>query len=59
MKSEERPSIYLVILNREDVLGEFTHEEDAQLFAYICALYGDKGDTIEVYETKAGFEVAN
>lgn len=58
MKSEERPSIYLVILNREDVLGEFTHEEDAQLFAYICALHGDKGDTVEIYEAKAGFEVA-
>lgn len=58
MKSEERPSIYLVILNREDVLGEFTHEEDAQVFAYICALHGDAGDVVEYYETKAGFEVA-
>ena len=59
MKSEDRPSIYLVILNREDILGEFTHEEDAHVFAYICALHGDKGDTVEIYETKAGFEVAD
>ena len=58
MKSEERPSVYLVVLNREEILGEFTHEEDANLFAYICALHGDKNDTVEIYEAKAGFEVA-
>ena len=58
MKQEERPSVYLVVLNREEILGEFTHEEDAQLFAYICALHGDKGDIVEYYAGKAGYEVA-
>ena len=58
MKQEERPGVYLVVLNREEILGEFTHEEDAQLFAYICALHGDKGDLVEYYAGKAGYEVA-
>ena len=58
MKQEERPGVYLVVLNREEILGEFTHEEDAQLFAYICALHGDRGDIVEYYVGKAGFEVA-
>ncbi len=59
MLLEERHSVYLVVLNREDILGEFTNEDDAHVFAYICALHGDKGDMIEIYETKAGFEVAD
>ena len=58
MKTEERPSVYLVILNRDQILGEFTREEDAHIFAYICALHADAGDKVELYETKAGFEVA-
>lgn len=58
MKTEERPGFYLVILNREDVIGEFAHEEDAHLFAYLCALHGDKGDVVEIYKSTEGFEVA-
>lgn len=57
MKTEERPSVYLVVLNRDEILGEFRCEEDAHIFAYICALHADDGDKVELYETKAGFEI--
>lgn len=55
---EERPNRYLVVLGRDQILGEFTEEEDASIFAYICALHGDKGDVFETYKSIAGFEVA-
>ena len=58
MKSEEKPVVYLVVLNRDEIIGEFKMEDDAHLFAYICALHGDPGDNFEIYVTKAGFEVA-
>lgn len=57
MKTEERPTIYLVVLNRDEVLGEFKREEDAHIFAHICALHADIGDQVELYEAKAGFEI--
>lgn len=53
----EKPCIYLVVLNREDIIGEFKNREDAKLFAYICALHGDKDDNLEVYVTTDGFLV--
>lgn len=55
---EERSNRYLVVLDRDQILGEFTEEEDARLFAYICAIHGDKGDVFETYKTIEGFEVA-
>lgn len=55
---EERPNRYLVVLDRDQVIGEFTEEEDARLFAYICAIHGDKGDVFETYKSIEGFEVA-
>ena len=58
MENEEKKETpYLVILNREDVLGEFNKLEDAELFCYICALRGDKGDTIELYQGRSGYRV--
>ena len=55
---EERSNHYLVVLDRDQVIGEFTEKEDAKLFAYICALHGDKGDLFEIYAGIEGFEVA-
>lgn len=55
---EEHPNRYLVVLNQDQILGEFTEGEDARMFAYICALRGDEGDVFEIYKTIEGFEVA-
>lgn len=57
MNNEERQARYLVVLNKETVLGEFTKHDDAVLFAYISALHGDSGDIYEVYGGTEGFEV--
>ena len=46
---------FLVIWNREEVLGEFKNIEDAKIFNYICALHGDPGDTFEVLEVQEGY----
>lgn len=57
MNNEERQARYLVVLNKETVLGEFVKHDDAVLFAYISALHGDDGDLYEVYGGMEGFEV--
>lgn len=57
MVNEERKTRYLVILNRETILGDFANHDDATLFAYISALQGDSGDLYEVYGGTEGFEV--
>ena len=57
MNNEERKARYLVILNKETILGDFSNHDDAVLFAYISALHGDSGDLFEVYGGTEGFEV--
>lgn len=57
MNNEERKARYLVILNKETILGEFANHDDALFFAYISALHGDDGDLYEVYGGMEGFEI--
>lgn len=57
MNNEERKARYLVILNKETILGEFANHDDALFFAYVSALHGDDGDLYEVYGGLEGFEV--
>lgn len=57
MNIEERKGRYLVVLNKETILGDFANHDDALFFAYISALHGDSGDLYEVYEGTEGFEV--
>lgn len=57
MNIEERKGRYLVVLNKETVLGDFANHDDALFFAYISALHGDSGDLYEVYGGTEGFEV--
>lgn len=57
MNTEERKRRYLVVLNKETILGDFANHDDALFFAYISALHGDSGDLYEVYGGTEGFEV--
>ena len=57
MNIEERKGRYLVVLNKETILGDFANHDDALFFAYISALHGDSGDLYEVYGGTEGFEV--
>lgn len=57
MQYEERKIRYLVILNKETILGDFAKHDDAIFFAYVSALHGDEGELYEVYEGTEGFEV--
>ena len=57
MNIEERKGRYLVILNKETILGDFAEHDDALFFAYVSALHGDSGDLYEVYRGTEGFEV--
>lgn len=57
MEHEERKARYLVVLNKETILGDFAGHDDALFFAYISALHGDSGDLYEVYRGTEGFEV--
>lgn len=57
MNNEERKARYLVVLNKETILGDFANHDDALFFAYISALHGDDGDLYEVYGGTEGFEV--
>lgn len=57
MEHEERKARYLVVLNKETILGDFANHDDALFFAYISALHGDDGDLYEVYEGMEGFEI--
>lgn len=57
MNNEERKARYLVVLNKETILGDFANRDDALLFAYISALHGDDGDIYEVYGGLEGLEV--
>lgn len=57
MENEERKARYLVVLNKETVLGDFANHDDALFFAYISALHGDDGDLYEVYSGLEGIEV--
>ena len=57
MNIEERKGRYLVVLNKETILGDFAKHDDALFFAYISALHGESGDIYEVYEGTEGFEV--
>lgn len=57
MENEERKARYLVVLNKETILGDFAYHNDAILFAYISALDGDDGDLYEVYGGLEGIEV--
>ena len=57
MKNEERKARYLVVLNKETILGDFENHDDALFFAYISALHGDDGDLYEVYGGMEGFEI--
>lgn len=57
MNIEERKGRYLVVLNKETILGDFANHDDALFFAYISALHGDSGDLYEVYVETEGFEV--
>lgn len=57
MEKEERKARYLVVLNKETILGDFANHDDALFFAYISALHGDDGDLYEVYGGMEGFEI--
>lgn len=57
MEHEERKARYLVVLNKETILGDFANHDDALFFAYISALHGDDGDLYEVYGGMEGFEI--
>jgi len=57
MEHEERKARYLVVLNKEIILGDFAKHDDALFFAYISALHGDDGDFYEVYGGMEGFEI--
>ena len=57
MQNVERKARYLVILNKETILGDFANHDDALFFAYISALHGDDGDLYEVYGGLEGFEI--
>ena len=57
MENEERKARFLVVLNKETILGDFANHDDAQFFAYISALHGDNGDLFEVYVGLEGIEV--
>lgn len=57
MNNEERKARYLVVLNKETILGDFANHDDALFFAYISALHGDDGDLYEVYGGMEGFEI--
>lgn len=57
MEQEERNARYLVVLNKETILGEFAEHHDAIIFAYISALHGDEGDLFEVYGGLEGIEI--
>ena len=57
MENEERKARYLVVLNKETILGDFANHDDARFFAYISALHGDDGDLFEVYGGLEGIEV--
>ena len=57
MKNEERKARYLVVLNKETILGDFANHDYALFFAYISALHGDDGDLYEVYGGMEGFEI--
>ena len=57
MENEERKARFLVVLNKETILGDFANHDDALFFAYISALHGDDGDLYEVYEGLEGIEV--
>ena len=57
MEHEERKARYLVVLNKETILGDFANHDDALFFAYISALHGDDCDLYEVYGGMEGFEI--
>lgn len=57
MENEERKARFLVVLNKETILGDFANHDDALFFAYISALHGDDGDLYEVYGGLEGFGV--
>lgn len=57
MNNEERQARYLVVLNKETILGDFAKHDDALFFAYISALHGDSEDIYEVYGGMEVFEV--
>ena len=57
MEHEERKARYLVVLNKETILGDFANHDDALFFAYFSALHGDDGDLYEVYGGMEGFEI--
>ena len=57
MEKEERKARYLVVLNKETILGDFANHDDALFFAYVSALHGDDGDLYEVYGGMEGFEI--
>lgn len=49
---------YLVILN-DQVIGEFTQLEDAQMYQYINALGGDEGDKYYIAKRISCMEVVD
>ena len=57
MENEERKARYLVVLNKETILGDFANHDDALFFAYVSALHGDEGDLYEVYGGMEGFDI--
>ena len=57
MENEEKKARYLVVLNKETILGDFANHDDALFLAYISALHGDDGDLYEVYGGMEGFEI--
>lgn len=57
MENEERKARFLVVLNKETILGDFAKHDDALFFAYVSALRGDDGDLYEVYGGLEGIEV--
>ena len=57
MENEEKKARYLVVLNKETILGDFANHDDALFSAYISALHGDDGDLYEVYGGMEGFEI--
>ena len=57
MENEERKARYLVVLNKETILGDFANYDDAMFFTYVSALHGDDGDLYEVYVGLEGVEI--
>ena len=47
---------YIVVFD-DNIIGQFSQLEQAELFQHITALHSDKGDKINLYQIKQTIEV--